>query len=237
MDGHASEHGLQIHIAFHPFGIPLDISFPILIMWGVILFIFIFLMIANRIERFRMIEEYIFDFITNEIAIGLKTSNKIWFSFLLSLFLFIFIGNLSGLIPGAISPNSNINVTASMAILVFCLAQFCGIFTHGFKHFKHLVPPGIPKPILILMIPLEIISQLARPFSLAVRLFANLFAGHKVLTIFLGFIVMVSPFLKLIPILGVLILSFFEIFVAFIQAFIFTYLSSFYISDSVKGSH
>lgn len=232
-----SEASINIHIPFHILGINMDITFPILIMWGVVIAVFSFLLLANKFRRIRMIEEYLYDFIVNEVGSGLKTNQKIWFSFLMTLFLFILFGNLSSLIPGAISPNSNINVTASMAISIFLISQIAGIYTHGWRHFKHIIPPGIPKPILILMIPIEIVSQLARPFSLAIRLFANVFAGHMVLTIFIGFLIVVSPFIKLIPFVGVLALSFFELFVAFIQAFIFTYLSAFYISESINGSH
>jgi F-type H+-transporting ATPase subunit a len=156
---------------------------------------------------------------------------------LITLFLFIFFNNLAGLIPGGESPNGNINVTAALALFVFILAHTIGAVGHGTQHLKHFAPEGIPKPMLLFFIPLEIISQLARPFSLAVRLFANLMAGHQVLMIFIS-LVMMSPLLvKVLPLTGVVLISLFEMFVSFIQAFIFTYLASFYISDSANGAH
>jgi F-type H+-transporting ATPase subunit a len=234
----AAEHQpIHFNIPLSIYGFHLDINFLVVIMWAVVLVVFLFLFLANKFRKVRMIEEYAAEFISSEIASSLKTKNKIWFSFLLTLFFFILFNNLAGIIPGSISPNSNINVTAALAIMVFLISQIAGIYNHGLKHFKNIIPPGIPKPILILMIPIEIISQLSRPFSLALRLFANLFAGHTVLTIFVGFVILVSPFIKLLPIAGVLVLSFFELFVAFIQAFIFTYLSSLYISEAIKGDH
>lgn len=233
----AHESSFNIHIPFQVFGIDLSITYPILIMWGVVFFVFLFLFLGNKVRRFRLIEEYLFDFISEQIASEPKTKNKLWFSFLMTIFLFIIFGNLSGLIPGAVSPTSNINVTASLAIMVFLLTQILGIYTHGWRYFKHIVPSGIPKFLLVLMIPIEIVSQFARPFSLALRLFANVFAGHMILTIFIGFLIVVSPFIKVLPFSFIILISFFEIFVAFIQAFIFTFLSAFYIGESIQGGH
>ena len=232
-----TEHGSHLYIPFHPFGLDLSITHPVVVMWGTCAIIFLFLLIANQSKRVRQVESYLFDFIQESFSNSIKTKNKIWFSFLITLFLFVLFNNLSGLLPGGESPNGNINVTASLAIFVFVIAHLCGVKTQGSHHLGHFAPSGIPKPMLLFFVPLEIVSQLARPFSLAVRLFANMLAGHKVLTIFLTLSMMSPLLIKLLPFAGVVMISLFEMFVSFIQAFIFTYLASFYISDAVNGAH
>jgi F-type H+-transporting ATPase subunit a len=149
----------------------------------------------------------------------------------------VFLNNVSGLVPGNESPMSNINGTGSLALMVLVISQCSGLLTHGLHHFKNLVPSGIPVGILPFMVPLEIISLLAKPFSLAIRLFANMFAGHAVLMIFAGLVVSAHPLIKFLPFGGVLLISVFEVFVSFIQAFIFVYLTSLYVGDAVHADH
>ncbi len=234
----AAEHAPTVLMHWSVYGQDMSVTKTIAVMWGVCAVVFSFLFLANFFKSVRRVERFLFDFIQDAFASSLHTKKTIWFSFLATLFLFIFFCNVSGLIPFSESPTGSISVTAAMAVLVFLLAQAVGVYCHGFGHLKALVPSGIPWPMLPFIIPLEIISQLARPFSLAVRLFANMFAGHSVMLIFLGLISAATfPLLKLLPFAGVVLLSMFEIFVAFIQAFIFTYLASFYISDAAHGAH
>ncbi len=233
MDPHHSEVIFPIHLM----NLDLSITTPVIIMWGTSAFIFTFLLLANRFRKFQLVESFFYDFIVDSFANSINTKKRIWFSFLMTLFLFVFFNNLSGLIPGGESPTSNINVTGALAILVFVISQISGVWNHGFHHISNLIPSGIPKPMLLFFVPLEIVSLLAKPFSLAVRLFANMFAGHKVLTIFATLAIAAPIYIKPLPFAGVVLVSCFEIFVAFIQSFIFTYLASFYISDAVSGSH
>lgn len=231
------EHVKEWSIPFQPLGVNLSITHPVVVMWGTCALIFLFLFVANLFPKVRQVESYLFDFISDAFASSIKTKSKIWFSFLITLFLFVLLNNLSALLPGGESPNSNINVTASLAIFIFVIAHLTGFQTHKAHHLDHFAPNGIPKPMLLFFVPLEMISQLARPFSLAVRLFANMLAGHKVLTIFITLTMMSPMAIKWLPFGGVVLLSLFEMFVSFIQAFIFTYLASFYISDAVNGAH
>jgi F-type H+-transporting ATPase subunit a len=233
----SAHHGSHWKIPLEVMGFDVSITQPIVIMWGVCLLIFLLLLAANQFKVVRQIEALIYDFVSESFAKSIKTKNTIWPSFLITLFLFVFFNNLAGLIPGGESPNSNINVTAALAIFVFILAHVIGFVGHGTHHLKHFAPEGIPKPMLLFFVPLEIISQLARPFSLAVRLFANLMAGHQVLMIFVSLVMMSPALIKALPFTGVVLISLFEMFVSFIQAFIFTYLASFYISDSANGAH
>jgi len=219
-------------------GVDLSITLPVVIMWGTSLFIFSFLFFANKFKKVRMVESFFYDFVVESFASSLHTKKRIWFSFLMTLFLFVFFSNLSGLIPGGESPTGNINVTGALAIMVFLITHLSGAINNGvFGHIKNIVPAGVPGALFPVMFVLEIVSHIAKPFSLAVRLFANMLAGHKVLTIFIGLAIVAPVPIKALPFSGVVMVSCFEIFVAFIQSFIFTYLASFYIGDAVSGSH
>ncbi len=233
----AEHHGPSLHIPFDVMGVPLDITTHVIVMWGVGLFIFLFCLLAMRFGKFRQIQYFIYDFVQKQFLDNMHTSVPLAFSFIATLFLFIFFSNLSGLIPGSVSPTSNISVTAALAIGVFVLSLVVGFISHGPGHIRNFIPSGVPKFMIPFIFPLEIVGQLARPLSLSIRLFANLFAGHMVLTIFLGFVMMLSQFLKVIPFLGVIALSMFEIFVSFIQAFIFTYLTALYMGEAIHPNH
>jgi F-type H+-transporting ATPase subunit a len=176
---------------------------------------------------------------------------KKWFGFIASLFFFILFANLLGKLPapGFESPTGNINVTVSLAVMVFVVAQVVGIVKLGpmgyFK--KKFILPSAPRIIQIVAIPIMFLVLLAEPFSLAVRLFANMTAGHIVMLTFataplvggvwwaqqdfLQKSVAVVPFA-----ISVLLLAF-ELFIAFIQAFIFALLSALYVSESLEEHH
>ncbi|MBP7866924.1 MAG: F0F1 ATP synthase subunit A [Acidobacteria bacterium] len=143
-------------------------------------------------------------------------------SFHVSLGTFIFFANLVGLVPGFESPTSNINVTAGCAIVVFCYYNWVGIRQHGLlgylKEFMGPVPLIAP-----LMVPVEILSHLARPFSLSVRLFANIYGEDLIILVFAGLL----PFVLPLPILAL------AIFTSLLQAFVFVILSIVYISQTV----
>ncbi len=232
----SAEH-LEPLYPLHVQGIDLSITLPVVVMWGTGLTIFVLLLLANKSPRLRQIQRYLYTFITSSFGDGFKKTNRLIFSFLITLYLFVLFNNLSGLIPGSESPSGNINFTAAMSILVFVISIASGIRVHGFHYANHFVPGGIPKVMIPFFVPLEIVSQLARPFSLCLRLFANMLAGHKVLTIFCTLTIMATPFIKFLPFAGVMAISMFEIFVAFIQSFIFVYLTAFYIREAVGDSH
>lgn len=169
---------------------------------------------------------------------------QVWGPFIETIFFFILFLNAVGLIPGiGFTPTSNIFVTAALAMTVYLLAVTIGMAKNGPLTFwkKTLIPEGIPKPLMPLMFVIEMVSQLARPFSLAVRLFANMLADHVILLIFVGFIFLASGILLVIvlPVALALEIVFtgFALFVAFIQAVIFAFLSAFYINDALHPGH
>ena len=144
-----------------------------------------------------------------------------------ALAIYIFIGNIIGQIPGFISPTSNLNITASCAICVFIYYNYQGIRKHGFiRYFKHFAGPVWW--LAWLLFPVEIVSHLARPFSLSMRLFGNIFAEELIIGSLNTYI---FPFLVSLPVM------FLGLFASTIQAFIFVLLTSVYISGAVEEAH
>src|SRR4029450_12971908 len=148
------------------------------------------------------------------------------------LFLFFFFCNWLGLIPGTYTVTSQIIVTAVFAGFVYTLSIVLGFSLHGMKFLGILVPPGTPGWLLPLMIPIELISQLARPISLAVRLFANMTAGHVILGVLFGLAVSGGLLIGWLPFAVTIAMNGLEVGIAFIQAYIFTVLTCVYLGDA-----
>jgi F-type H+-transporting ATPase subunit a len=142
-----------------------------------------------------------------------------------SLFLFILVCNLLGLIPGFDSPTANINTTLALALVSFTATHYIGLRRHGVGYIKHFMGPmwGLAP----LMFPIELISHLARVMSLTFRLFGNMVAKHKLLLV----LALLAPYIAPIPILGLGLL------VAFVQAGVFTLLTMLYLSGSIEAAH
>jgi F-type H+-transporting ATPase subunit a len=157
--------------------------------------------------------------------------------FLLTLFFFILTMNLLGLVPWGATATGNIAVTGALALLAFVVIEISGMRALGFKGYMSTIfylPPGLPtalKPImLVIMTPVEIIGKLSKPFALAVRLFANMTAGHVLLLAIIGLIFVFGSYaIAVAPVLMAVALTFLEIFVAFLQAYIFALLTSVFI--------
>ena len=142
-----------------------------------------------------------------------------------SLFLFILVCNLEGLIPGFDSPTANINTTLALALVTFAATHYIGVRRHGIGYVKHFMGPMWA--LAPLMLPIEIISHFARVMSLTFRLFGNMVAKHKLLLV----LALLAPYIAPIPILGLGLL------VAFVQALVFTLLTMLYLSGSVEEAH
>ena len=164
---------------------------------------------------------------------------------LLSFFFFILIAALMGLLPFSSTSTGNISVTLGLAVVSFLAMQFAGISKYGFiHHYKNMVPAGLPAWLLPIIIPVEILGMFSKPFALMIRLFANMLAGHMVITTLLLLIPLMSAIgllfgLPMIPISLVLALfiMILEILVAFIQAYVFTLLTSIFIGMSAHPAH
>jgi F-type H+-transporting ATPase subunit a len=240
-------HHFELHpiVGIHLFGIDLSITKAVVMMWIACCLTFLLLVVGGRRAKIvpsgvQNFVEAVVDFLrTNMILETLGEEGLAWFPFIATLFFFILFCNLLGLIPGAFTATSNINVTATLAIVVFFCTQAAGVAKHGiFGYLKKFVPKDIPIFIIPIMLPIEIVSQLAKPFSLAVRLFANMTAGHGVILVFLFMIIMFKSWMiAVVPLIGVVVMSAFEIFVALIQAYIFATLAAMYIAEAIQEAH
>jgi F-type H+-transporting ATPase subunit a len=160
--------------------------------------------------------------------------------YLITTFFFILVCNLVGLVPYGATATSNIGVTATLAGLSFLVTQASGIRVYGVVgHFRNLVPHGLPLWLLPIMIPVEILGMLAKPFALCVRLFANMTAGHVVIISLISLVFILKSVLVgvLLSVPFALFINGIEILVAFLQAYIFTMLTSLFIGMSVHASH
>jgi len=220
--------------------IHLDITKAVIIMWlGCLLLCMMFVLATRQSglapRGLRNVLEAILIFIREDIVkrnLGLEGTH--YFPFIATLFFFVLVCNWIGLFPHSFTATSNINVPAALAILVFGYVQYETFRLKGFTgYFRHFAPEGIPPALYPIMIPIEIISTVAKPFSLAVRLFANMLAGHMVIFVFLGMTATGLWFLKAVPLFGVVVMGLFEIFVGLIQAYIFSMLTAIYLSEAV----
>jgi F-type H+-transporting ATPase subunit a len=210
------------------------------IMMGVAVFsIVVFLVFAlkkNNIipTKLQMFAEISYDFVRNIAKENIGDEKYFqFFPFIYSMFMFFLIGNLLGNIPYSFSFTSQAIITVSMAVFVLVIGTFYGIYCHGIKFFKIFYPEGIPLILAPLIIPSEIISYFAKALSMGIRLFANMVAGHLMLEIFSGFVIALGIF-GIFP-LGINVaLIGLELFMAVLQAYIFTVLSCIFIGEVVN---
>ncbi len=235
------------HFELHPIvplsimGFDISLNKAIFVMWIGVALVFAIFMIVVRSGvslvpgKLQSLAEMVLEFIGGMVDefIGEDDRDK-FLPFIASLFLFILICNLIGLVPGSYTITSQLVVTGAFAIGIFIMTLVIGFARHGAHFLSILVPPGVPKIMIPLMIPIEIISMLARPISLAVRLFANMTAGHTVLAVLFG-LAMTSPlWVGWMPFGFTVIINGLEIAIAVIQAYIFTTLTCVYIGDVIK---
>ncbi len=194
-------------------------------------------------NRYNLFVEKLFFFIGAILKPDLGSKSILFFPYVLALFLFIFVGNLIGLIPYSFCFTSQIAVTFGMAIAIFVTSIFVGLYMHGFMYFKRFVPVGVPVAIAPVLVIVEVVSFMFRPISMGVRLFANMISGHIMLDIVAGFAVSFAcgnvffrPFI-LFPIIINIALILMKFLVCYIQAYIFTMLCSVYIGETIKDGH
>lgn len=158
--------------------------------------------------------------------------------FFLTLFFFIMFCNLLGLVPFFAQPTKNINVTASLAIITFVLTQIKGMQKNGVGgYLKGLIPPGVPVFVLPIMVIVEFIGLFTKPFSLLMRLFANITAGSIIILSLIGLIFILSYAGAVIAVPFALFIYCLEIFIALLQAYIFTMLATLYINMAMHQDH
>lgn len=189
--------------------------------------------------RLQAAAEMGYEAIMNMCVESIGEEGRRYFPFVFTLFFFILFGNLMGVFPLFFTFTSHIMVTLALSLTVFVLVTVVALKEHGLHFFSYFVPAGVPKPLLPLMVVIELISYLSRIISLSVRLFANMMAGHVMLEVFGSFIVMLGGLglLGYFPAalsLGVnTILIGFELLVATLQAYVFAVLTCIYLHDAV----
>jgi len=218
-------------------GFDISINKAVVMMWVVVGLISILMIMAGSARRLvpgklQSLAEMMVDFIRGIILDTMGKDGLKFFPLIATLFLFILFCNLIGLIPGSYTVTSQIVVTAVFACTVYALSLLMGFLLHGGKFLGILVPPGTPGWLLPLMIPIELISQLARPISLAVRLFANMTAGHVILGVLFGLAVSGGLLIGWLPFVFTIAMNGLEVGIAFIQSYIFTVLTCVYLGDA-----
>ncbi|HEV8334825.1 MAG TPA: F0F1 ATP synthase subunit A [Candidatus Polarisedimenticolia bacterium] len=225
----------------HLFGFDLSITKYVVMMWIASAILLVVGILAARIHRHspgrlgHLIEMAIL-FIRDELAVpNIGKHGARFVPYLLTTFLFILICNLLGLVPLGATATGNISVTLALALIAFVMIQAAGIREYGvLRHFRNLVPHGVPLWLLPLMIPVEIAGMLIKPVTLCVRLFANMLGGHIVILSLLGLIfILGTAWVAPVSVGFALFINFLELLVAFIQAYIFTMLTSLFIGMSV----
>lgn len=189
---------------------------------------------VNSPSRIQVFTELIYKVISDIVNSNIGEKGRPFIPFVLSLFLFILICNLLGLLPYSFTVTSHISITFTLAIMVFLVVTIVGFVKNGLGFLSLFVPHGIPLWLAPLMFVIELFAFLARPVSLSLRLVANMVAGHVLLKVIAGFVVTLAIFLKPLPLPLVVVLSGFELFVAILQAYIFALLSCIYLNDALN---
>lgn len=237
---------LKVIVPIKIFGIDISITNLTLSMFGAAaLFLILFVLLAMKPKvipnkRQAMIEMLLL-FIKRNLVytmIGKKEGDR-WVPLIGGIFIFVLANNLIGLIPGAYTPTANPIVPMTLAIIVFFTVQITNIKMHGIKGVvRTLAPATVPSWMYVIVVPIETISMIAKPFSLFVRLMANMLAGHTIIYVLYGLILYFKNYFIAVPVVPfAIIMNIFEIIVSAIQAYIFAVLSALYIGEAVKPKH
>lgn len=226
-----------------------DLSFTNSSLWMVVVLLVVsglFLYGASRRDlvpgRLQSLAEIGYEFVANTLTGVTGKEGMRFFPLVFSLFIFVLTANVLGMIPGSFTVTSQIIVTAAFALLVMGVVVIAGLINQGKGFFSLFVPSGVPGPILVLMVPIEIISFLSRPLSLSLRLFGNMLAGHIVLKAFAGLTVMLlgaGAWVVLSPltVFMTVAITALEFLIAFLQAYVFTVLTCVYLNDALHSHH
>jgi len=247
----APEHGEKIIDPIHQFVInrivPLDIggvdiSFTNSALWAVIAVVcasLLFILAPRNLipTRLQSVAEGIYELVHGITHDVLHENARTYFPFVLTLFVFILFANVLGLIPYSFTVTSHYVITLALALVVFIGATIIGFIRNGFGYLKLFVPSGVPVFLLPLVVVIEIVSYFIRPMSLSIRLFANMMAGHMMLKVMAGFVVMLGVTAGWLPLAAMVGLMGLELLVAALQAYVFALLTCMYLSDAMHVDH
>lgn len=194
-------------------------------------------LIPNKLQ---LLMEKLFFFIGNVVKSNSGKRGVEIFPYMLTLFLFIMVGNVVGLFPFAFSFTSQICITIGMALLVFIASIVIGLLNQGIAYFKRFCPSGVPGYLAPFFIVVELLSFMFRPISLGIRLFANMVSGHIMIEVIAGFAASIAgvaafSYFSAIPIAVNVLLNLFKLVVCMLQAYVFVVLSCMYLSESLEA--
>ena len=224
------------------FGIDPSITNSALFMLLAVLVVALFFSIAMRKRatvpgRTQSLAEIMYQFVHGIVEENTGHAGDKYFPFVLTLFLFILFVNLLGLLPYSFAPTSHIIVTFGMGAFVFLGITIIAFVKKGpIGFFKHFIPEGLPIVMAPLMLLIELVSYLSRPFSLGIRLAANMAAGHTLMKVIAAFVFPLGVF-GVLPIAFLMFMTGLEIFVAILQAYVFTLLSCMYLGEALSDHH
>jgi F-type H+-transporting ATPase subunit a len=194
--------------------------------------------------RLQSAAELTYEFVATMLRSTAGHEGMRFFPFVFTIFMFVLLLNMFGLIPYAFTVTSHIVITAALALTVFFTVLIYGVIRHGLHFFNLFVPKGVPGYILPMIVAIEILSFISRPISHSVRLFANMLAGHIALKVFAGFIILLGGALGAIgwaggvlPFFMIVALTALEALVAFLQAYVFAILTCIYLNDAIHPGH
>lgn len=193
--------------------------------------------------RLQSVAEGAYEFVAGMVRESMGEQGMKFFPLVFSLFTFILVLNMLGMVPGWFTVTSHLTITAALAAIVFITVLVVGFAKNGLHFLRLFVPSGVPWFVLPLVVMIEIISFFSRPLSHSVRLFANMLAGHITLKVFAGFIIMLlgtagaMKGLAILPLTAATALTALEFLVAFLQAYVFTMLTCMYLNDALHPGH
>jgi F-type H+-transporting ATPase subunit a len=182
--------------------------------------------------RWQSMAEIFYEFVANMIRDNVGSEGRKYFPFIFSLFMFVLCGNMLGMIPYTFTYTSHIIVTFGLAVVVFVGVTIIGFARHGFHYLRMFFPHGAPLATAVILVPIELISYCSRPFSLAIRLFANMTVGHIILKVMAGFVVALGVF-GIVPMAFLGGITILEFGIAVLQAYVFAILSCIYLHDAI----
>jgi F-type H+-transporting ATPase subunit a len=182
--------------------------------------------------RWQSLTELSYEFVADMVETNAGHGAEPYFPFVFTLFMFVLFANFLGLIPYSFTITSHIIVTFALAAVVFIGVTIIGFAKHGAHFLRLFVPEGVPPVLLVLLVPIELLSYFIRPFTLSIRLFANMLAGHTMLAIFGGFAASVG-LLAILPVALDVAIFALEILVAALQAYVFAILTCLYLRDAL----
>ena len=216
-----------------------DVSFTNSAVWMVIAAVLVtgFMTLSMRRGalvpgRWQGAAEVMYEFVANMLKDNVGSAGRKYFPFVFTLFMFVLFGNLLGMIPGSFTFTSHIAVTFAMALVIFIGVTIIGFVRHGTHYFRMFFPEGAPIATAIILIPIEIISYFSRPFSLAIRLFANMTVGHIMLKVIGGFVGLIG-ILGVLPFALLTGITVLEFGIAALQAYVYTILTCIYLHDAI----